>query len=105
MRPSAETMSGISERLAGTKKSATVDAKNASRYAQPMPKPATNGIARTAAARRRSAVSMVRLRSHRSTYTPATTPKSAAGSSVTPNMMPICSIEPVIAYTMIAIAI
>ena len=61
------TMSGMSERFAGTKNSDTVEAMNARTYAQPMPKPTTYGMDTTTTARMMSATIMVVRRSQRST--------------------------------------
>ncbi len=92
---SSVAISGSSVACAGSQNWPTALDSTTITYSQPIPKGNTNGISAASSARSRSALSMIRLRSHWSTNTPAIKPTSRLGSAVAISITPTLSAEPV----------
>src|SRR5262245_54452269 len=97
---SSDAISGRMLSQAGSKNWRTVAARKSSPYIATMPPSLPSrskaiGIMRTKRPRRRSDASRIRLRSKRSTKTPANSPTNRVGSAATMSTRPTLSAEPV----------
>jgi hypothetical protein len=95
-RSSFGTRRGSIAPSAGRRNRATNDSVNATRYTiHTSSADRTSASGRIANVRMRFAMTIVRLRSHRSTKTPATDPNTICGTSSATNIALVASVEPV----------
>src|SRR5205085_3386583 len=97
---SAGTRCGMKALLAGVKNLDTDDSTKATRYTiQSASRERTANRSSMSTTRERSAATILRLRSQRSTNTPSTEPTNRPGKVEAMNIAPVCSAEWVRSYT------
>ena len=92
---SSVASSGSRLAWAGSKNWPTTPDSNSSTYSQAMLCGSRNGMRKISTARSPSAINMIRLRSIRSTRTPATSPTRTLGAADAMSISPTLSADPV----------